>query len=697
MITPPSPASITVSPSSVLLRIGEARSLSAIVLDAQARPLVGQRVTWSSSDPAVATVGISGLVTGVTPGRVAITAQSGSASSDVAVDVERVRVARLLQTSSIAELLTGGATALRVTPLDAAGGVAAGWPAVWTSDDVHVATIDAGGEVRAIAAGETTVRVRVDTTNATFAVRVFGTLDVSLSGLSFAQVVQNPLGTVPMLRGGGLPVVVNVFAQAPAAVSLRADIHVDCTDNGVSRWSGSARLDGPLPQAASAGTPAAQFQMPNAALSHLLQCVAVLDPLGELPDTERANNRYPLSGTVAVNAIDVPALEIAFVPIVLAADGGTIGNVTKANIEEYLVTARQILPLARINARVGAPYTTTTALGNGTDVAWRAILRELETKRVLDGFRGHYYGALRPRVGVASVQYSGFGFISGWTALSIQVGWFNRESAARETVAHELGHNFGRPHAPCGGPANPDPSYPYLDAGIGTFGWDVFTVRTNPAQRALAVTPDTKDLMSYCRPIWISDYNYLKMINGRQLLDGTVAGKVGRVLLVRGEYDARGVRLDPLFEVEAGATVPSAHGVDIELIDGGGTIVGRSRVPELVPDHGSTRSFVATLPLPVVANAVMQLRISTPAGQRFHSALGRRSGTATIAVTRDADRARVRWDARSARHALIRDEVSGEVLAIAAGGVVDLPGASRRRISVSLSDGVGRTFAPARR
>jgi Tol biopolymer transport system component len=33
-----------------------------------------------------------------------------------------------------------------------------------------------------------------------------------------------------------------------------------------------------------------------------------------------------------------------------------------------------------------------------------------------------------------------------------------------QTMAHEIAHNSGRQHAPCGSPANPDPNYPNADS-----------------------------------------------------------------------------------------------------------------------------------------------------------------------------------------------------------------------------------------
>jgi hypothetical protein len=71
-----------------------------------------------------------------------------------------------------------------------------------------------------------------------------------------------------------------------------------------------------------------------------------------------------------------------------------------------------------------------------------------------------------------------------------------------DTLNQELAHSMGRLHAPCGRPQQVDPSFPYKSGGIGVWGYDILT--------QTSVDPQSKvhDFMSYCTPVWVSDYTY---------------------------------------------------------------------------------------------------------------------------------------------------------------------------------------------
>jgi hypothetical protein len=88
------------------------------------------------------------------------------------------------------------------------------------------------------------------------------------------------------------------------------------------------------------------------------------------------------------------------------------------------------------------------------------------------------------------------------------------------TLAHELGHNYGRQHVDCDDPKGIDKNYPYDPCMFGPgaddddyFGLDMVT-STNPPMIVAPIEPppvedDSRgDLMSYAARRWISDYTW---------------------------------------------------------------------------------------------------------------------------------------------------------------------------------------------
>src|SRR2546428_833877 len=61
-------ASVAITPKSATLAGGGTVRLSATIRDANGTPLTGHAITWTSDNPAVATVDATGLVTGVAVG-----------------------------------------------------------------------------------------------------------------------------------------------------------------------------------------------------------------------------------------------------------------------------------------------------------------------------------------------------------------------------------------------------------------------------------------------------------------------------------------------------------------------------------------------------------------------------------------------------------------------------------------------------
>ena len=84
----PVPTTVTLEPSPVVVVAGDTVRVTARVLDERARVISGAPVTWTSADPAVATIDATGLVTGLREGEASITAASGPATASAALTVQ---------------------------------------------------------------------------------------------------------------------------------------------------------------------------------------------------------------------------------------------------------------------------------------------------------------------------------------------------------------------------------------------------------------------------------------------------------------------------------------------------------------------------------------------------------------------------------------------------------------------------------
>ncbi len=74
-------------PLGTALQVGGTIGLSARVLDAAGTPITGRTATWTSTNPSVATVSSTGVVTGAAPGQVTISASVGGRASTATVVV----------------------------------------------------------------------------------------------------------------------------------------------------------------------------------------------------------------------------------------------------------------------------------------------------------------------------------------------------------------------------------------------------------------------------------------------------------------------------------------------------------------------------------------------------------------------------------------------------------------------------------
>ncbi len=94
-VGPDDVTALRITPDSVTVGVGRSIELQALPLDAGGAFLPRQTVVWSSSIPGVAAVDSAGVVTGVGPGVVEVTATSGSVSGMAVVEVRQPPVLQL--------------------------------------------------------------------------------------------------------------------------------------------------------------------------------------------------------------------------------------------------------------------------------------------------------------------------------------------------------------------------------------------------------------------------------------------------------------------------------------------------------------------------------------------------------------------------------------------------------------------------
>jgi uncharacterized protein YjdB len=88
VVTKPTVASVSVTPSTASLSVGQTVQASATIIDASGTTLTGVAPTWTSSAPSVASVAANGLITAIGAGTASITASSGGKSAAAAITVQ---------------------------------------------------------------------------------------------------------------------------------------------------------------------------------------------------------------------------------------------------------------------------------------------------------------------------------------------------------------------------------------------------------------------------------------------------------------------------------------------------------------------------------------------------------------------------------------------------------------------------------
>jgi hypothetical protein len=354
-------------------------------------------------------------------------------------------------------------------------------------------------------------------------------------------------------------------------------------------------------------------------------------------------------------------LEIVLVPLV---SGSYVPSMPTAAAALDELARRFPIPRDRVSVSTRASYTLTSVTdGLDTQTEWSSALSELQQLRDNEnpGNAYRYYFGFVHRSGGG---VAGIGYVPGRTA----IGW-DSSSGWTRTMSHELGHNFGRPHAPCGSVASPDPNYPYAGGALGPQPLvDSFPVALN------VISPvGQADIMGYCNGSWFSDYNYrLVQSNLESQPQAAIApaqaasdSAVSDMLLISGRIDAVGVTFGPT-QALRGTPVSTAGEYTLRLVTQDGRTIDYGFDPQLV-DHAEPPERHFTLlvlnPGPLDRLEVRHGAAAVPLAAPLATAQRARSAAAepmTVDWREGGGRLRVRWNSAAASHVSVTHVLDGK-------------------------------------
>jgi hypothetical protein len=444
------------------------------------------------------------------------------------------------------------------------------------------------------------------------------------------------------------------------------------------------------------------LQLPAGDVVAGLTVAAVVDPDGVIAEEDRDDNRFPRgAGTASLDVLPLAPLRVVFVPVHATVQNRT-GNISSANVDAFLEDTRRWTPGNVVLPTIRSPYTTSLDLSVGDN--WSRLVGEIQALRTAASATDEYYHGI---VGAfPGTPWGGWAYIPGSPASLSRSGvTYDAFPTASRLLAHELGHNLGRRHAPCGNAAGIDQWYPHAGATLGSPGYDIVA--------GGIVAPDThRDYMSYCTPQWASDYTYDGILQWRRndpyarADDGAPAANAADGteptdgLLLWGRVQSGGATLNPAFSLRARPVLPETAGPhELRGLSADGAVVFRLSFAGVEVDHSddpAERHFTFFVPLrPDEQELIERIELVTPRGSaaRAAEAAMARAAPAPSDVrleARPGNRVMITWDATRHPMVMVRDAETGDVLSIGRGGAIELPAGlpPGDRLQVLLSDGV---------
>ena len=302
--------------------------------------------------------------------------------------------------------------------------------------------------------------------------------------------------------------------------------------------------------------------------------------------------RYPATGDLVLGARTTGHLKIHFVPLSVK---GKLPDTSETRLAYYKKYLEALYPISALEYTLGPAY----GAGNETP-DFDSLLDTLRDERGKANLADDvYYFGISPVV--ASDESDGVGYVAdpGDADYRVAVGASSADAEYTASVfGHELGHNHGLEHSPGCDAGDPDKKYPYAKGLIGAWGYD-------SRSKALLSPQATYDFMTYCQPVWFSDYTYEPVLKRVATLNGSASHvasasirRAWRVLIVD---SVTGPRWGHPFVGVAPRGVPEAASV----LDANGNRVASLDVYPLRTD--SRRALTFVVPEPALGSYAIEL------------------------------------------------------------------------------------------
>ena len=476
-------------------------------------------------------------------------------------------------------------------------------PTVWTVSDGS-AQVSPDGTLSATGDGWVGVSARVAelTAEARYCVSP-ARARLTAPHIFMTQAAGGPSSKAPLVAGR--PALLRIFLLAQRANDFETEVQVSLVqgedvvfdqlvvrEEGIPNHFDESDLDGSV-----------NIEIPGSALQPGVGLVVTIDPKCKAPLDPGSVTRYPKTGSTELRVVKPQLFRQVFVPTLWTEgrddrlfswlDGINPGS-------EQMRYTRNLLPVAEMEVEVRDTFRTNADLR--TFPGWSQWLNEISALNISEGRRAYYYGVIGSSpTGVLGLAQ----FAVPWSVGVAESG----------TYTHEVGHNMNLRHAPCGGAGGPDSLFPYSEGGIGIWGYDV--------EKGVLYDPDDfKDVMSYCDPIWISDYQFnlaaahrMDGDAGVDLSGGSSAGRA-EMLVVWGSVLGGELKLDPAFVVEGPVALPEKDGpYRVDGIGVDGDIEFSLSFTPVALEHGGS-SFVHFVPWdPEWATTLDRMVFTGPEGE----------------------------------------------------------------------------------